>query len=100
MASVFNYRYPVALELAPDEWVWWTFGPWDASFEGAAHVEAHPYHGPGSAYGQGLSPTFIQNSVDNFGQHYLHVIFKNTYSTYVTAAWLWLTIFSGMDGGQ
>lgn len=95
MATVVNFKYPLGGALAPGDQDWWTFGPWDASFEGTVYAGAHPYTGPGSQYPQGITVTFLEMAVDARGLHYVNVIFKNTYSTHVAGYTMWLTVIQG-----
>lgn len=99
MATVTNERYPVGGSLAPDEWLWWTIGPWSAAFDGTFHVDAHPYFGLGSQYPQGISVIWTQAALGNHGEHYLNVIVKNTYSTPIVGYTIWVTVAEGIGCG-
>ena len=98
MATVLNFGYPIGGPLAPGDEAGWSFGPWDASFEGTWNFAAHPFTGVDFRYPQGISVSFVQAFVDAVGQHYVKVRFKNTYSTPVGGYTMWLTVIQGRDG--
>ena len=97
MATALNYRYPIGGPLDPGKEDWWTFGPWDSSFEGTWNFAAHPFTGVGFQYPQGISVSFMQASVDAVGRHYVNVVFENTYSTPVGGYTIWMTVIQGSD---
>ena len=91
MATINVWGYPQGGALAPQqEQSWWT-GPLPASFVGTVQVMAHAWIGPGAQYTQALAVTFVQMTVNEFGQHYAEYVIKNVHTTHVAAYTIWVT---------